>query len=270
MKLKTICVTIVLSIGVFLVGCSSYSNPSSGSPALNSGAENYQLASEYENQSAEEIAKDVASLSEALNLVGTNGLNKKSVDDPGGSLTIDWNPWNYADGWWSRSGLIDASGKDGAVTITGSDSAQFKDASGASLKRPTVETFASGTLLHHGLIDIEEADGGYVNIYRDINLDAVVDKSAEPVTATFNGTLAQGIQAENAEKTSWINFNATADAEDIVYEKRDGEWSKPVSGTITMESPYKKIVIVFNDETATLTVTSQESGEVVKVDEIDL
>jgi hypothetical protein len=185
---------------------------------------------------------------------GNPSLAKKSAEVTG---TIQWQNWTYAGGWWYRNGEVLFTSADGSISLSGSDSVQFTDANSAAVQHPLQADVRGGTALHHAAMHLAGTNGGYVDATRDWNLAGSLTKAAD-TTLTLNGSLAQSFSAENAAKTASCNFQGTATASNIVYNKQADGWSKPVSGSLRLVSPYKTIDITFANATAHIVVTAKD------------
>jgi hypothetical protein len=247
-------ITALLSVAglVLFTGCSK-DNPT----ALNDGTEDYSLVATYENQSGEDIAKDVAGMSESF------GFGAKLGKAQSGVGNIQWQVWNYGGGWWHRSGSFSLAAGEGEVELAGSDSVQFIDAANAPVQFPLQAEVRGGAIRHHVDFHLGGLDGGYVDAARNWALSASLTKTADDTSLTLSGSLNQLFRAENGEKSAWCNFEGRATVTGIVYSRNADGWSKPMAGTVTVSSPFKTIAIVFLNETAHITVTSKD-GAVVK------
>jgi hypothetical protein len=251
-------IIIALTCGSFalMIGCAN--NPA----GLNDGREDPSLAISYEESSADQIAKETAELSQAF-AVSANGLAKSAdAATSGAQLSLSGQPWTYAGGWWMRSGEFTITDDQGAnLKLDGYDSAQFKDASGSVVQYPIAMNATSAQLSHMGHFYIENRLGGYIDMGRSYTLGAALDRGTSDTTLVLNGTLSQYFKAENANKTAWCDYKGDARATDITYKKTAGGWSKPVSGTINVSSPYRNIDITFSNGIAHV-IVSDKSGQV--------
>jgi hypothetical protein len=256
MKHSTIITALAFGSLTIMFGCAN--NPA----GLNDGREDPALAIPYEEASAEQIAKETAELSQAFT-VTANGLEKSAATAASGpQLSLSGQPWTYAGGWWTRNGEFILTGDQGEnLTLNGYDSARFKDAAGSVVQYPIVMNATSATLTHMGHFYIQNRFGGYVDMGRTYTLDGALDRGAADTTLVLNGTLSQYFKAENANKTAWCDYEGNARAVDITYKKSGDGWSKPVSGIITVSSPYRNIDITFSNGIAQITV-SDKSGQV--------
>jgi hypothetical protein len=254
--MKKVLPVLALSAGVIvLFGCSG-KNPVSN----NSTTGNYALVSSYEDASSQDIATDVAAMSESFAFASKSAaLSKKASDVTG---TIQWQSWTYANGWWLRNGQVTVSSSDGTVDLQGSDSVQFTDANNAAVQYPLLADVRGGAARHHAAMHVAATAGGYVDALRDWALEGTITKAAD-TTLTLSGSLSQSFKAQNAAKTASCDFQGAATATDIVYSKQGDGWSKPVSGTVVLVSPYKTIDITFNSGTAHIVVTAKD-GTVTK------
>jgi hypothetical protein len=250
----------VLACGsfAFMAGC--LNNPS----GLNDGRENPGLAIPYEEASAEQIAKETAELSQAFT-VSAPGLGKSAeAASTGPELSLNGQPWTYAGEWWSRNGEFSLTGDQGeSLKLNGYDSAQFKDASGCVVQYPIVMNATSAVLIHMGHFYIQNRLGGYIDMGRTYTIGGALDRGTADTTLVLNGTLSQYFMAENADKTAWCDYKGDARATDITYKKTADGWSKPVSGTITVSSPYRNIDITFSNGIAQIKV-SDKSGQIIR------
>jgi hypothetical protein len=246
----------VLTGLVLFTGCSKEGNPAS----LNSGAENYPLVASLEDKSGQDIAAEVAGMSEGFNFNTKGaGLAKQEATADG---SITWQSWTYSDGWWHRSGAIKLASLDGSIEIEGADSVRLLDPAGAPVQNPLGSDVRSGAVRHHAMTHIAGSDNGYIDAARDWQLSATLQKAAD-TTLTLSGTLNQSFKAENGDKTSWCNIEGLATVTDVVYRKGIAGWSKPIAGSVNVASPYKNIAVVFNNGKAHITVTAKD-GAVVK------
>jgi hypothetical protein len=256
----------VLACGSFalMVGCNN--NPT----GLNDGREDPSLAISYEEGSAEQIAKETAELSQAFT-VSANGLAKRAeAASSGAQLSLSGQPWTYAGGWWNRSGQFTITDDQGAsLKLDGYDSVQFKDASGSVVQYPIVMNATSAVLSHMGHFYIENRVGGYIDMGRTYTLGAALDRGSSDTTLILNGSLSQYFKAENANKTAWCDYEGNARATDITYKKTADGWSKPISGTITVSSPYRNIDITFSNGIAKV-IVSDKSGQVKREFQVTL
>jgi hypothetical protein len=252
---KVLTVLAVASVGVaVLSGCAGKN------PASHNGTNNYALVSSYEDASSQDIAKDVAGMSEAFNFgKETTSLAKQSSGVAG---DIQWQSWTYSAGWWYRSGTVSLTSSEGAVDLRGSDSVQFTDGISAAVQFPLLADVRGGVVHHHASMHVVGTNGGYVDASRDWALTGSLTKAAD-TTLTLNGSLAQALKAENADRTSFCDLQGTATASDVVYNKQGDGWSKPVSGTVQLVSPYKTINITIATGTAHIVVTAKD-GTVTK------
>lgn len=264
MKRSSIITTLSLGSFIIIAGCNM--NPA----GLNDGKEDPSLAIAYEEATADQIAKETVELSQAFAL-STGGLEKTTVAATSGEqLSLSGQPWTYTAGWWMRSGEFSLTGAQGEVIrLDGYDSAQFKDAAGAVVQYPIVMNAASALLTRMGHFYIQNRLGGYVDIGRTFTIDGALDRGAADTTLTLNGTLSQHFKAENGDKTAWCDYKGTARAVDITYKKTADGWSKPLSGSISVSSPYRNIDITFSNGTAQITV-SDKSGQVKRTNQITL
>lgn len=258
MKHSHIIISCSIGFFVFLIGCAE--NPA----GLNSGRENPALAIPYEEASAEQIAKETAELSQAFN-ISVSGLAKTAKDAASApQLSLSGQPWTYADGWWSRRGEFSITGEQGeGLKLDGYDSVQFKNAAGIVVQYPFAMNAVSAELAHMGHFFITNRLGGYLDMGRTYTLGAALDFAASDTTLTLNGTLSQYFKAENADRSAWCNYKGTAQAVDIKYKKIANGWSKPLSGVITVSSPYRNIDITFSNGIAQITI-SDKSGQVMR------
>jgi hypothetical protein len=253
---KVLPVLAVAAAAVVLFGCSGF-----GPTSHKSGTENYALVSSYEDASSQDIATDVSGMSEAFNFAskGTSALAKQSANVTG---NIQWQSWTYNSGWWFRSGEVSLTSTEGAVDLRGSDSVQFTDVNSSVVQFPLLADVRGGIVHHHASMHVVGTNGGYVDASRDWVLAGSLTKAAD-TTLTLNGSLAQALKAENADRTSFCDLQGTATASDVVYNKQGDGWSKPVSGTVQLVSPYKTINITFASGTAHIVVTAKD-GTVTK------
>jgi hypothetical protein len=103
--------------------------------------------------------------------------------------------------------------------------------------------------------------GGYIDMGRTFELNGVIGRSTTDTTFVLNGTISQYFKAENGDKTAWCDYIGTAQTVNITFKKTADGWSKPVSGTINVTSPYRIIDITFTNGSAQVTV-SDKSGNV--------
>jgi len=238
-----------------LSGCAG-KNPASA----NNSNQNYALVSSYEDASSQDIATDVAGMSESFNFGSkTASLSKAAA---GVTTSIQWQSWTYAGGWWYRSGSVSATSVDGALDLNGSDSVQFTDVNNAAVQHPLLADVFGGEARNHGSMHVAGKDGGYVDAQRDWLLSGALAKAGD-TTLTLNGSLAQSFKAANAARTASCSFVGSATATNIVYNKQGDGWSKPVSGSVNLTSPYKSITITFASGTAHIVVTAKD-GTVTK------
>jgi|GEM_PF-4079134 hypothetical protein len=241
-------------LAVSAVGMMSFYGCSGKNPVANtSGSADYALASSYEDASSLDIAQDAAGMSQTLDY-GTKSatLAKQSAAVSG---TIQWQNWTYANSWWFRFGEVSLTSSDGAVDILGSDSVEFTDATNATVQYPLLADVRGCDVHHHAAMNLSATGGGYVDAVRDWLLSGSLAAAAD-TTLTLNGSLTQSFKAQNATKTLSCNFQGTATATDIVYDKQGTGWSKPVSGSVRLTSPYKTIDITFASGTAHVVVTA--------------
>jgi hypothetical protein len=245
-------------LAVAVVGVAVLSGCAGKNPASHSGAESYALVSSYEDASSQDIATDVAGMSEAFNFAskGTTTLAKQSADVTG---NIQWQSWTYGSGWWFRSGEVSLTSVDGAMDLRGADSVQFTDANSSAIQFPLLADVRGGVVHHHTSMHLVGSNGGYVDASRDWALAGSLTKAAD-TTLTLNGSLSQALKAENADRSSWCDLQGTATASGIVYNKQGDGWSKPVSGTVQLVSPYKTINITFTSGTAHIVVTAKNGS----------
>jgi hypothetical protein len=255
MKRSSIITVLACGSFAFMVGC--LNNPN----GLNDGREDPSLAISYEEASAEQIAKETAELGQAV-AVSANGLVKSAeAASSGAQLSLNGQPWTYAGGWWTRSGEFTINVIQGeSLELNGYDSVQFKNAAGSVVQYPIVMNATSAELTHMGHFYIMNRAGGYIDMGRTYTLGAALDRGTD-TTLVLNGTLSQYFKAENADKTAWCDYKGNARATDITYNKTADEWSKPVSGSISVESPYRNIDITFSNGIAHV-VISDKSGQV--------
>lgn len=264
MKRSSIITTLACGSFAFMVGCAN--NPA----GLNDGREDPALAIPYEEASADQIAKETAELSQAFT-VTANGLEKSAATAASGpQLSLSGQPWTYAGGWWTRNGEFILTGDQGEnLTLNGYDSVQFKDAASSVVQYPILMNATGAALTHMGHFYIQNRAGGYIDMGRTYTLGAALDRGASDTTLVLNGTLFQYFKAENADKTAWCDYEGNARAVDISYKKSGDGWSKPVSGTITVSSPYRIIDITFSTGIAHITV-SDKSGQVKREFQVTL
>jgi hypothetical protein len=242
-------------LAVAAVGMMAFYGCSGKNPVSNtSGGTNYALVSSYEDASSQDIAQDVGGLSQTFDY-GTKAAAAQAKRSADVSGTIQWQNWTYANNWWFRDGEVSLTSADGAVDILGSDSVKFTDASNAAVQYPQLADVRGCEAHHHAAMNVSGTGGGYVDAARDWILSGSVAKAAD-TTLTINGSLVQSFRAQNAAKTASCDFQGTATASDIVYDKQGSGWSKPVSGSVRLTSPYKTIDITFTNGTAHIVVTA--------------
>ncbi len=247
---KTLALIAVSAVGMIsLNGCFG-KNPVSSTP----GGENYALVSPYEDASAQDIAQDVAGMSQTVDFGGKTetSMAKKSADVSG---TIQWQSWTYANDWWFRDGEVAFTSSDGAVDLVGSDSVRFSDVNDAAVEYPLLSQVRGCDIHHHAAMSLSNAGGGYVDATRDWLLTGSLAAAAD-TTLTLSGSLTQSFKAQNAARTSSCDFEGSATATNIVFNKQDSGWSKPVSGSVHLASPYKTIDITFTAGSAHIVVTA--------------
>jgi hypothetical protein len=239
-----------LSSMLLVAGCSN--NPT----AINDGAQDYTLVASYENNSGEEIAKDVARLAESFSYskLSLGTAKKQSSSD------IQWQVWTYTNGWWIRSGKVEITTDLGTFDIEGQDSVKFLDISTQAIKNPLLSDVKSGDIRSHGSFYVDNSDGGFVKGSRDYNFSGTITNET---TLTLNGNLIQSFNAQDASNLNKCFLQGNASASNIVFTKELLGWSKPVSGTVTVVSNFKTISVVFDNGTAHVKVTAKD-GTTVK------
>ncbi len=242
---KVLAITLANLIGAFFTGC------------ITNTDENYNLVSNFENNSGKDIAKEVAQVSQAFqykNFSGILSLAKPSATTSA-ELNLSTSPWTYGNGWWKRSGELSAKGEDGANgSLKGSDDVQFQNAQGDVVQFPIIQSATQGKVKHSAQLYLQGKRGGYWDIGRDFTLKGVITEESGDAILTVNGDLTQYLKAENAEKTQSIHVKGTAEATDVRWKKNEDSWGTPISGTVDMESNYKIIRIVFEPGVAHVTV----------------
>jgi hypothetical protein len=249
---KTLAVLFASALGILsFYGCSG-KNPVSAT----NGNSNYALVSSYEDASSSDIAQDVAGFSSTLDFgsKGSVALAKKAATV---TQTIQWQDWTYANNWWFRDGEITYTSVDGAVDLLGSDSVQFSDANSIAVQYPQFADVRGCVVHHHAAMNVSGTGGAYVDAARDWALSGNLTKTTD-TTLTINGSLFQVFKAQNAAKTASCDFQGSATATNIVYNKQGLSWSKPVSGSVQLISPYKTITITFANGTAHIVVTAKD------------
>jgi hypothetical protein len=258
-------ITASLAVGSFalLVGCGK-------SPTgLNNGNNDPTLAISYEETSGDQIAQETADISQSFT-VSPSSLSKTVATTSDAQLTLSGQSWSYVGGWWMRSGQFTATGSLGEnITLNGYDSAQFKDVSGAIVQYPIALNATSATLGHLSHFYIENSLGGYVDMGRTYAISGAINRGTTDTTLVLNGTLQQYFKAENANKTAYCDYSGSARAVNITFKKADSGWSKPLSGSINVTSPYRVIDIVFTNGVAQVTV-SDKSGQVKRSVQVTL
>lgn len=251
MKKSALVITAAISSLFFFAGCSK--NPGS----LTANDQDYTLVASYEDNSGEDIAKEIARLAESFNYTTkfTLGAAKTAL-----SADIQWQPWSYSSNWWFHSGSLSLSITEGDMTISSTDSVKFMDASGMPIKNPMLAVVADGQIKSHGVLTIDGSAGGYIKIYRDYDISG---KVSNQTTLTLNGSLTQKFAAEDASALNKCNFEGTASVSNVTFTKELLGWSKPVSGSAVVTSNFKTITITFKDGTATVKVKAKD-GTVVK------
>lgn len=247
-----------------IMGCS---NSPTGTSGLNGGKEDPTLAISQEEASGVQIAKETAELGQII--AYTTSLSKSAVNpDSGVGFSLSGQILGYAGGWWTRSGKLSLTGDQGEkIEVNGYDSAQFKNAAGSAVAIPIFTKVTSVALMHMCHFDIQNREGGYIDLGRTFTFNAALNAGEEIEggsagnTFVLNGSISQYFKAENADKTAWCDYKGNARAVDITFKKTAGVWSKPVSGTINVSSPYRTIDITFTDGSAQVTV-SDKSGQV--------
>ena len=249
---------------VLLVGCGN--NPA----GLNDGREDPSLVIPYEEASADQIAKETAELGQAFAITASGLAKSAATTTSGPQLSLSGQPWTYTGGWWTRSGEFTLTGDQGeSLKLNGYDSVQFKDAASSVVQYPIVMNATSAVLTHMGHFYIENRLGGYIDMGRTYTLSAALDRGTSDTTFVLNGTLSQYFKAENANKTAWCDYEGNARATDITYKKTADGWSKPISGTITVSSPYRNIDITFSNGIAKV-IVSDKSGQVKREFQVTL
>lgn len=249
---KTLAVLSAAALGILsLYGCSG-KNPVS----TTTGNSNYALVSSYEDASANDIAQDAAGFSSTFDY-GSKGSSASAKRAADVGEAIQWQNWTYANDWWFRDGEITYTSTDGAVDILGSDSVQFSDSNSAPVQYPQLADVRGCLVHHHAAMNVSGTGGAYVDATRDWALSGSVTKATD-TTLTINGSLVQAFRAQNAAKTDSCDFEGSATAKNIVYDKQGLSWSKPVSGSVRLVSPYKTINITFANGTAHIVVTAKD------------
>jgi hypothetical protein len=238
---------------VLMTGCDR--NPLSA----HRGTENYALVDSYENSDASSVAQDVSSASQSFDAanLSTASLAKTSS----GSLSITWHPWSYkADGWWTRDGSITGTDSSWTLSLLGADSVKFSDASGAPVQFPLLATVSQGDARHHVSASLHGVDGAYIDAARDFTLTGSLTKTATDTVLTLNGSGAGSIDAANGAKTNYIQLSSSTTVQNVTFNRTSTGWSTAQSGTITIDHPFKTILITFNSGVATVQVTGKKAG----------
>lgn len=240
----------VAAVSVFflITGCTN-------NPTSQNAQEDYSLVAAAESQSGEEIAKDIAAMADVFNYTKTGILSKQSAGD------IQWQTWTYGNSWWVRSGSVSISSDEGSIDIQGIDSVKFIDATSSAVREPLLADIRGGEIRHHASAYLEKNGGGFIDASRDWNLSGSI--SSEELTLTLNGSYSQKFKAENSDKSLFCNVSGSATVSNVVFEKNLIGWSKPVSGSVTVTSPYTTVVVEFLNGSAHIQVTAKD-GDVIK------
>ncbi len=241
---------------VVMTGCANR-NP----VQANRGIESYGLVDSYENSDASSVAQDVSSMGQSFDAanLGPAGLAKTSASSS--QITIVWHPWAYkTDGWWVRDGSITGNDTNWALTLLGSDSVKFSDGSGAALQFPVLATLQQGDARHHASASLHGIDGAYIDASRDYTLTGTLAKTISDTILTLNGSGAGSIDAANGKKTAYVQLASTTTVQDVTFNKTSQGWSTAQSGTITIDHPYKTIVVTFDKGVANVQITGKKAG----------
>jgi len=186
-----------------------------------------------------------------------SGLAKERVDP----VSIQWQAWAYSGGLWVRNGSIDLnSGTGNVLSLSAADSVQFKNAAGAVIQIPDKMLVKSGEIRHGGLIHAQDSTGSFIDVTANYTLSAALAETVGDTALTLGGSSSWSLNAHNQVTSAACAFAGNATVSNVRFVKVGSVWSKPVSGTITYDSPFKSIVITFLNGTASGTVTGKVGG----------
>jgi hypothetical protein len=205
----------------------------------------------FEEEMAKAIATDIANIPQ--NCSGTSNSLAKSQAD--GSLSIQWQPWAYETNWWTRSGAINGTDVQGnTLSITSIDSVQYI-ISGQPIQIPLQIIGLTAKARRHNRIDIVVPASGTALLTSDYILEAGVAVEGSDTVLSISGTADGYILAQNADASSKLEINADATATGVKCKYVNGRWSVPYTGTVVVNTPYKKYDINYAEGTATIVVT---------------
>jgi hypothetical protein len=242
------------TLAVFAVGCADLS------PASHSGRQDYNLVGLYEDQAAQDIALGVGELGTTFASTTPAGLAKSLSEPSTASLNLAGQAWTYLDGWWSRNGELSLTGTDGAqFLISGIDSVQYLDATSAVIRNPLIDLVSAGNASRHCRLYVRGNDGGYVDVKTDYTLNGTITRAAD-TTLVLSGSVNLWIDAETGNKARWCTVTTSAAAAGVTFTRTAGAWSKPLSGSVSIDGVYKSAAITFSNGTATIVITDKSGA----------
>lgn len=250
MKRKALTIVVAAVAAAWLGGCADALSPTEGEVDVdayrNSGA------GAYEDQMAKDVAEEVAGIAQDI---GTTGGMAKSTASDGGDLSIQWEHWHYADGWWSRSGSIEGSDVEGnSIVIEGADSVQYRLA-GEALQQPVLQPGLSADARRHSRFHAVALPNGEALLAADYALNAAVTADGEDTVLTLNGSAQGLIRARSRDGETRVRVDGDITVDGVKCLRAGGRWSRPYEGTVAINSPYKSIDITYNGATADVVIT---------------
>ena len=242
-----------VSIPLSLAGCSNY-----GNPVGSEGRVDYSLASGYENQVAQDIAKGVAELGNAVNPVNGSGLAKTSATNDVG---IQWQPWLYSNGWWTRSGSIDITDQGNTIRTGDADSIKLLTAAQTPMQYVDFSILRNAIAIRHASLLAQSSDGAYADLASNYSLAGQLSFANSDTTLTLSGTVNYSIRAESASRSAYCSLAGSAIGDKVTFVKTGADWIV-TSGTIHCESTYKTVDVTYNgNNTATVVITTKSGAD---------
>ena len=111
-----------------------------------------------------------------------------------------------------------------------------------------------------GAIHAQDSVGDIVDVTGNYIASASLQETSADTSLVFNGTHSWSLDAHGHSPADTCAFSGSAVISNVTFVKTGGAWSKPVSGTISFNSPFKTIIITFQNGVASGTVTGKIAG----------
>jgi hypothetical protein len=249
MNRKVLTIVIAAAAAAWLSGCADGLGPTEGKVDVD--AYNSSGAAAYENQMAKDVAREVAEIAQHTGT--TNGMAKSAASD-GGDLSLQWEHWHYADGWWSRSGSIEGQDAEGnSVVIEGADSVRYRLADQA-LQQPVLQPGLAADARRHSKFHAVALPSGEALLAADYALNAEVTADGEDTLLTLNGSAQGLIRARSRDGETSVRIDGDITVDGVKCLRTAGKWSRPYEGRVSINSPYKSVDITYNGATAEVVI----------------